>query len=177
MAKNILAFYSKKATDSEGRTLEEIRLWDDDQLEQVHNYIQWLFPLPEPSAFNPLAPVLSKGQIAAFRADRLLRMELLASFDMMLRFYGFQRDQEQITCADKWPSQSERWLTPNNHNFLRISRILRSLSLLGLQVYAKAFFDTLSGLYSSQYADIIGKTTYHYWRTAADSNPPGDPAR
>src|ERR1019366_1048610 len=31
-------------TDTEGRLLEDILAWPDDDLEEVHDFIQWLFP-------------------------------------------------------------------------------------------------------------------------------------
>ena len=64
----IVGFYSGTAPDHRGRYLHEIQRWSDDQLEKVHDYIQWLFPLPEPSGFNLAAPVLSRESIQDFRA-------------------------------------------------------------------------------------------------------------
>jgi hypothetical protein len=55
----ILGFYSGVEPDHRGRYLHEIQKWPDDQLESVHDYIQWLFPLPERSGFNVSAPVLN----------------------------------------------------------------------------------------------------------------------
>ena len=46
----IIGFYSGTEPDHRGRYLHEIQRWSDDQLEKVHDYIQWLFPLPEPSS-------------------------------------------------------------------------------------------------------------------------------
>ena len=57
----LLRFYRLEGPDARGRTLPEIWAWDAARLEGVHDYIQWLFPLPEPSAFNPHAPILTHG--------------------------------------------------------------------------------------------------------------------
>jgi len=57
----LVNFYRGESRDAEGRFLEELLAWNDDELEEVHNFVQWLFPLPEPSQFNPDAPLLSKG--------------------------------------------------------------------------------------------------------------------
>jgi hypothetical protein len=48
----LLAFYRGQAPDDAGRWLKDIWEWDDEQLETTHDFIQWLFPLPEPSRFN-----------------------------------------------------------------------------------------------------------------------------
>ena len=61
----LLRFYGLESGDARGRSLTEIWGWDDERLEQVHDYIQWLFPLREPSAFNPGAPVLTRAAISA----------------------------------------------------------------------------------------------------------------
>jgi Opioid growth factor receptor (OGFr) conserved region len=86
----IIAFYRAEAPDHRGRYLREIHSWPDDQLEAVHDYVQWLFPLSEPSAFNVSAPVLSPANIDHFRSDPQLQRNLRASFFRMLEFFGFE---------------------------------------------------------------------------------------
>ena len=68
--------------------LSDIHGFDFHELEFNHDYIQWLFPLPEPSGANASAPLLSKDDIAAFASDESLRKALLQSFELMLQFYG-----------------------------------------------------------------------------------------
>ena len=84
----LLRFYRLEGPDAHGRTLLDIWAWDAARLEGVHDYIQWLFPLPQPSAFNPRAPILTQATIAAFHADAQLRERLLRSLALMLDFYG-----------------------------------------------------------------------------------------
>ena len=48
----LITFYRGSGTDHAGRRIDEILSWDDAALESVHDYIQWLFPLDEPSRFN-----------------------------------------------------------------------------------------------------------------------------
>src|SRR5262245_840829 len=69
----LVDFYRGAGTDTGGRQLAEIWAWGDDDLEAVHDFIQWLFPLPEPSRFNPDAPRLTEADIATFRGDPLLQ--------------------------------------------------------------------------------------------------------
>jgi hypothetical protein len=59
----VIGFYSGTEPDHRIRYLHEIQEWPDDQLESVHDYIQWLFPLPEPSSFNAAAPALTRESI------------------------------------------------------------------------------------------------------------------
>ncbi|MDZ8083498.1 MAG: opioid growth factor receptor-related protein [Nostoc sp. DcaGUA01] len=70
----IVPFYLGEQPDSEDRTIADIWAWDYEELEYVHNYIQWLFPLPEPSAFNPHAPIVDEQVIQSFHSNpRLLK--------------------------------------------------------------------------------------------------------
>ena len=161
----IVDFYSGKATDTSGRTLTEIHTWDYHRLENVHDYIQWLFPLPEPSQYNPLAPVLDAEQIAKFHTDADLREQLLASFDKMLGFYGFEHNNMLIIRSNRWEERSRNWLRAGNHNHLRLTRILKSLSLLGLKDHALALLDALNTVYAEKSSAISG-TTMGYWKRA-----------
>jgi opioid growth factor receptor-like protein len=81
-------FYLGEATDTEERHVEDIWAWGDDDLEEVHDYVQWLFPTPQESLFNSDAPVLSDEDVAAFRSDPLLRDRLRRSFVRFLSFLG-----------------------------------------------------------------------------------------
>ena len=62
-------------------------------------------------------------------------------------------------------ARSEVWLRPHNHNFLRITRILRSLSLLGCEPQAAALFAWLRHLYDLN-PTLIGSQTFGYWQKA-----------
>jgi hypothetical protein len=165
MSQPIVDFYLGKATDTSGRTLREIHEWDYNKLENIHDYIQWLFPLTEPSQYNLLAPVLDAEQIATFHTDPELQAQLLASFDMMLGFYGFERNNLSITRSNSWEERSRNWLRPGNHNHLRLSRILKSLSILGLKDYTHALFEALNAV-SSEKSSVISDTTMGYWKRA-----------
>ena len=168
-ASPLVAFYRGDGRDHRGRSLSDIHEFDFHELEFNHDYIQWLFPLPEPSGANESAPVLSKEDIAAFESDDSLRRALLQSFEMMMRFYGLDlmvRDGDvEVVRSATFNERSAVWLTSGNHNFLRISRILRSLSLLGLDSHALAFLKCLEAIYAEN-ARTIGNTTVGYWRRA-----------
>ena len=166
----LIAFYRGEGRDHRGRLLSHIHQYSFDSLERHHDYIQWLFPLQEPSAANPDAPLLTSSDIAAFAADESLRAALLRSFRRMLEFYSLELvedgDTVTVTQGDFFDEYSRIWLTPGNHNFLRISRMLRSMSLLGLNEYARAFLTQLEEIYAD-HESIIGATTLGYWRRAA----------
>ena len=60
------------------------------ELEYIHDYIQWLFPSPQPSMFNSDAPLLTQEDIILFNTDPVLREHLLEAFKKILDFYGFE---------------------------------------------------------------------------------------
>ena len=168
MPARLIEFYSGRAPDHAGRFIEQIQKWPDDRLEAVHDFIQWLFPLPEPSPVNPLAPVLDRETIDAFAAQPELRESLRVSFLRMLRFYGLEMrpgPPQTVGLAENFPERAANWLHPGNHNHLRITRILKSLALLGLIEEARAFLDCLEAIYAD-YPDRISAVSLRFWRAA-----------
>lgn len=167
----LVSFYLGKHPDDKGRYINEIHSWNYDQLEYIHDYIQWLFPLKEMSGANPRAPVLDEAQINEFRSNAALRTQMIKSFKIMLSFYGLQIEaNDKAIRLSRSPEYSERrlvWLTYRNHNYLRITRILTSLCLLGLEEYALAFLNVLDQIYKEEKGKI-GGATYTYWAQAIE---------
>lgn len=165
----LIPFYRGQRPDNRGRFLSDVQHQSLEDLEDVHDYIQWMFPLPEPSSANAEAPILTRQDIEEFARDEGLREELLKSFEIMLAFYGLQLrrvdDRILIVTAPSFCARSEVWLTPHNHNFLRMTRILRSLNTLGCRPYARALFEALQDLYA-RHSSIIGSETFRYWQQA-----------
>lgn len=160
----LIAFYRGLSPDNRGRFIDEILHWDYSRLEGVHDFIQWLFPLAEQSAFNRSAPLLTPSDIKAFRDSEELRANLTRAFDVMLGFYGFQRQGMVIEKSADYEDRAANWVRYANHNFLRITRILKSLCSLGLRELAEAFLRALGKVYAEHY-DQVG-TSYSYWQNA-----------
>ena len=167
----LLIFYSGDGVDHRGRKIEDIWSWNYGKLEQVHDFIQWIFPLNESSAYNSNAPILTAEEIDFFRDNKILKNRLLKSFDLILGFYGYTRNKYKentdIFKSSDCEVRINEWVTPHNHNFLRITRILKSLSLLGLSTYAESFLNVLEELYSEK-KHIIGLVTFEYWKSAIE---------
>ena len=85
----IVDFYRGDTRHPLGVSIETIWEWDDRQLEYEHTYIQWLFPLREPSRAVPGSPTITAAEVGEFRSDPELRERVLRSFRLMLGFYGF----------------------------------------------------------------------------------------
>ena len=170
----ILEFYGETASDHRGRSLQQLQAQSLSALESNHDYIQWLFPLPERSGASAHAPILTPADIAAFRASDALRARLVRSLAVMLRFYGLESADTaagiEIRRSPSFRERSDVWLTPFNHNFLRLTRILRSLSLLGCGAQARSLFACLEEIYREHY-DIVSEETFEYWSRAVVAQP------
>ncbi|MEH3145334.1 MAG: opioid growth factor receptor-related protein [Methylobacterium frigidaeris] len=119
----IHAFLAGQGRDGRGRLLAEVLAFDDGRIETVHDFIQWLFPLPDASRAVSGAPVLDAAQAEAIRRDPAALAGLRAARERMARFYA----------------GTGHWLAPHDHNHLRITRILAALrDLLGPEE-ARAF--------------------------------------
>ena len=172
----LLCFYAGTGPNSRGHFLKEIHAWTDNRLELDHNFIQWLFPTDEESATNPAAPVLDAETIKQFRSKRRLRIHLQTSLDRMLRFYGLEMRANvpsKVVCAPNFSERAGAWITPKNHNHLRITRILKSLRLVGLETNATAFYECLVDICGEEARRSfpgISHETFRFWRSAAGAH-------
>lgn len=177
-------FYDPRnpAPDPHNRTLPQILSWSNSALEDSHDYIQYLFPLPEPSPINPSAPIINEATFTAFRFERQLRDRLRFSLVRILSFYGFElipdslkpvndKDGEvrtwRVQQSQTFHLASKRWVTTFDHNHLRITRIIRCCRVLGLEEEAQAFHTALVEV-SEQKRGFISAKSLMFWRRAAE---------
>ena len=146
--------------------LAEILRQDDHWLETCHNYIQWLFPTKEYSRVTPDAPTLDMATIEAFNADDLLRNHLRAALIRILSFYGLRLAAAGIVKGANWEERKANWFTENTHNSLRITRILKCLTALGLATEAMALQVALAALCESEPDCGIDNTALQFWSDA-----------
>jgi hypothetical protein len=163
---SIILFYEGQLPNAAWK-IEDIWNFNDDELEGYHTYIQWLFPLTEPSAINFAAPILDDDVISRFRESPDLQKRLMISFKLMLKFYGFEIDESNQTIhivkSSDYEVKKNNWISYKNHNYLRITRILTCLRLLGLENYSQALFKCLEQVYSEESYEI-GEITFDYWK-------------
>lgn len=162
----VLEFYSGRGADAAGRTLSEIWSWNDGRLEMVHDFIQWLFPLPEPSRFNPDAPRLTAADSAAFRSRPALQDNVRRSLDRMLEFLGLARQDSRVVRGPRFAVAAARWLDPANHNHLRLTRILLFLGHAGLDTEAAGLLACLEDIAAQEGSGKIQPRTLAFWRAA-----------
>ncbi len=135
--------------DSQGRLHADILNFSDEELEEVHDYIQWLFPLREKSKAVPDSPVLESDEVVqSLRSDAEVRANMLQALERMKRFYG----------------DNDHWLEQGDHNHLRITRILKSACLLGLRQEAIAFHNFI--LQRVESVQPVTRESLVYWQNS-----------
>lgn len=126
---DLLSFYRGEPIVGASRhweRFEDILHFTDDELERCHDYIQWLFPIPEESMFNSRAPVLTPALVSEFRSDEGLRSQVVRAH----------------ACYEGFLGRTSHWVRMGDHNHLRITRALRFLSLAGFPEEATSLFRT-----------------------------------
>ena len=161
----LLNFYRLKSPDSQGRMLWELWAFDDRQMEMRHDFIQWMFPLNEPSAFNSQAPLVTAEDQRAFKTDPAIMQAYRKSIDRFLGFIGleFTDDGSVIKAAD-FAQRRAIW-EASNHNWLRITRFLKSMKLLGFDEQAAALWECLRRLHEDD--GFVSDSSFAYWKEAA----------
>lgn len=115
-------------------------------LETDHDYIQWLFPLPSNGTTNYDHPKVKKEDYEILRKDPFVREQMRKAFELMLEFYGLETSKAPngtITTI-KEKENSNFWKNTTGHNRNRISRILKSMTAMGLHKEAAIFQDFLA---------------------------------
>ena len=86
-------FYDRKIESRpQGAFVDVIHAtWDGqwERLERLHGYIQWLFPVFENAGMNWESSPLTKEGARQIRECEVMSRRVLASYRLMLRFFGF----------------------------------------------------------------------------------------
>lgn len=163
-ARRLIQFMRGEGSDHQGRTLDEILAFDDFWLEHTHDFVQWLFPIPEASRANPMAPVLTEEDRAFFKRHGDLRQQQRRALDRMLAFYGLARRNGVIEALPGLNPRDHIWLKAGGHNHLRITRIIRSMHYCHqpqLAAELQAAFISIG-----QTKGFVSERTISYWRMA-----------
>ncbi|RDJ35423.1 MAG: hypothetical protein DWQ19_11445 [Crenarchaeota archaeon] len=171
----IIDFYDDIGKDSSGRAFVDVVSFGFDEMEACHDYIQWLFPLREPSQFNPEAPLLTDEDIKRFKVgfkeylDRAPNFE--GAVDMFLSFLGFEwvwsKGKNYFKLSPNWEERKYTWAEELNHNHLRITRFLSCLTLLGWRAVAEDLLDFIKET-AEQKGFVLNSKSVEYWEGALD---------
>ena len=167
-ASPIIAFLTGSGRDSLNRSHDEILGFDDDDLEACHDFIQWLFPLHEPSAFSSSAPVMSVAETRIIAESAVAASRFRGALRVMRRFLGVTgagEGESEVSISAEGGGDVANRIRNGDHNLLRITRILRSLRLAGLEAEAALF---LRDVTSVGRKNNVSERTLGFWRRAAE---------
>jgi len=144
-------------------------------MEICHDYIQWLFPLRVESEFNEDAPVLTDEDVATFRQAFNCELEqygplarnYLVAIENFTNFLGIEAvgpGPYDFVLAKDFPERKYTW-TQFNHNALRITRFLTSMSILGQEHYAQHLLAFMKHE-AAEHHFAISDETMAYWDDA-----------
>lgn len=154
--KSIINFYLNIEPSVTGYMFEDIIYnWDDDTLEKTHDYIQYLFPLQEKSKYNKKDILLTEDDIKIFKTNKKIRENVREALHRMLFFYGIS--------DFVFDGERKHWMTPNNHNHLRLTRIMKFLQLIGMNIDSIKLFILLCNIHT-KIKDSISDETYAIWK-------------
>ena len=157
--------------------IKDIWNFTDRELERIHNYIQWIFPTDDPRNEQNGKPYVNAEEILKFNEDSVegiaLRNRLLISYVWMMKVYGFDLNlsTKKLTRSDDYYAKTKNWLNNGNHNYLRLTRIISCLKLLGLNDYALELFEMLKSVFEDN-SGKIGNTTMNFWKQAIEGQLP-----
>ena len=148
---NIEKFLSNKEPDFKNRFLQDIWNYSDEQIEHTHDFIQLLFPLDEESN------AVSNGIY-------------LDSHEAIFSLKGNKLAKENIVKSSKWfllfLARNSHWKRKHDHNYLRITRIIKSLRLLVSDDEADLFYESLIKLIDETHKSKINLKTLSYWENS-----------
>ena len=145
----IVGFLEGKTPDHRGRILDMLLQQTDHQAEATHDYIQWMFPLDEPSRSVNGVPLLTELEIDEIRQSSLAQANLGESARWFLGFL----------------ERNNHWVTKYNHNHLRITRVIKSLRLLASDEAADEFRDKVLAL-AGDNLNLVDQKARGFWRSA-----------
>merc|ERR1711964_891812 len=180
-------FYQGGVDNLSQHSLDTILKFNDDELEMNRGYMQWLFPLKEGTDARNDVSTCTEAEFRVFRSRPDLLQKVFEATRLMGRLYGCTitgtYENPRITpAADLAIRYKERYLaTGFAHNYIRITRILRSLGECGLfrmkHLLLKFFMDEITlptgGLYGlTDHHPMVLQSMAKYWIPTRGYTPP-----
>ena len=146
---NLITFLKDQEPDFKVRFLSDIWNFRDIDIERNHDFIQILFPLEIRS--NNISHhyyIDSPELLSKLRNDNLVKENVVKSSKWFLKFL----------------SRNEHWRKSQDHNHLRITRIIKCLRLIVSDEEADNFYDDVLELLGNN--NLINKRTLEFWSEA-----------
>ena len=148
---NFVNFLTNNEPDFKNRFLKDIWNFSDEDIEYTHDFIQLLFPLNEKSSAISNGIYLDSNEaILSIKANKLATENIVKSSKWFLSFLA----------------RNSHWKRQHDHNYLRITRIIKSLRLLVSDQEANKFYESFMQLVDENLKSKINSTTLTYWENA-----------
>jgi hypothetical protein len=153
----------------------------NDNLESCHNYVQVIFPnqligVANRSLFLDSNELMTDKSIALDALLALLKkhptiaskikLNLMVNSSRMFQFWGLEyaidENDKVILKTGNWPDAKKK-LSPNDHNNLRVTRVLLALGIFGLNSIRDVFLKALK----TNQGKLDGSLSSSYWDKAA----------
>ena len=145
----IYEFLALKGKDFKGRTLDDIWLFSDKEIEENHDFIQIVFPLSKPS-------------------QSVFHGYYLDSQDLVTQIKNNKEATDNIIKSSKWfisfLERNAYWNSYHDHNQLRITRVIECLRLLVSDEEADNFYDNILKLIKDN--NQVNMRTLNFWKNA-----------
>ncbi len=142
-------FLTLNGKDFKGRTLENIWSFSDKEIEEIHDFIQIVFPLNKPSQ-------------SAFHGY------YLDNQDLVNEIKNNKKAITNIIKSSEWffsfLKRNTYWNAPYDHNQLRITRVIECLRLLVSDEAADNFHKNVLELIQNN--NRVSARTLNFWKNA-----------
>ena len=142
-------FLTLNGKDFKGRTLENIWSFSDKEIEEIHDFIQIVFPLNKPSQ-------------SAFHGY------YLDNQDLVNEIKNNKKAITNIIRSSEWffsfLKRNTYWNAPYDHNQLRITRVIECLRLLVSDEAADNFHKNVLELIQNN--NRVSARTLNFWKNA-----------
>ena len=145
----VLDFLSGEQPDIYSRYLEDIWKMSDEDIESVHNFIQWTFPLNERSGAVPNSPILTQQEIIDIKKSEIAKQNIKKSADWFVDFL----------------TRNSYWICQSNHNHLRMTRVIKSLRLIHSNEEAENFKNSVMNLIKGN-ENKINPISLEFWKNS-----------
>lgn len=123
--KDVVDFYNGIPNGNIPYNIEDIFNFGDQSWEGCHDFVQWIFPLMEPSNHNPNAPVIISPE-TYFQLNKHHVVSMVENYCSFLGIVLYPYNYDESSPILHYPRIQE-WWQDGNHNLLRITRLLKFL--------------------------------------------------
>lgn len=142
----IIAFLQLTYTNQSDKDFNQILAMDNEELEYTHDWVQWLFPLLEPSLAVPDSPIMTLEDVRAIQKSIDLKATYWLGVSRVVDFFV----------------STKYWLKYTDHNHKRITRIIRSMKLILGNDDAMLFYDMIMKL-NEDAGNPVAWVNREYW--------------